>query len=388
MKKNKILVLFLLLLIGGGSALGQVGNFTKVRVRDSVISLTADTDLILRGQGTGGVNIEGEYTLPQSDGTVGQVLSTDGAGNITFEDGSGGDVTKVGTPANNQIGVWTGDGTIEGEPNLVYSSNILDVLGISNPIIRTQITSGTIGLAGFIATTPLTGINIAANNSTTVGTTMGLANAGLIYLITNGGISNSNLVIGTTTAIPFNFGTNNVIAGIIDGTTQDWDFNGNNLTGIASFEVLGNFQVENRIETTGDGGHANLFLISDGGSLQISQGGSTETSSKLGVLNAGNAHIVGPTSGTLAIGGGGSGGDFSIGTNSAVRLNVSIGGVFDFQGNPIIAGKVTTTTTTTDAGLLLGSFTSDPSSLSNGDMWYNSSTDKLRGRENGASVDK
>lgn len=34
----------------------------------------------------------------------------------------GGDVFKVGTPLNNQIGVWTGDGTLEGAVNLTYNS--------------------------------------------------------------------------------------------------------------------------------------------------------------------------------------------------------------------------------------------------------------------------
>ncbi len=38
----------------------------------------------------------------------------------------GGDVSKVGTPANNQVGVWTGDGTIEGTSGLTYDgSNFL-----------------------------------------------------------------------------------------------------------------------------------------------------------------------------------------------------------------------------------------------------------------------
>lgn len=33
-----------------------------------------------------------------------------------------GDVSKVGTPIDNQIGVWTGDGTIEGDPNLTFDT--------------------------------------------------------------------------------------------------------------------------------------------------------------------------------------------------------------------------------------------------------------------------
>lgn len=33
-----------------------------------------------------------------------------------------GDVTKVGTPVNNQVGVWTGDGTIEGDTDLTFDT--------------------------------------------------------------------------------------------------------------------------------------------------------------------------------------------------------------------------------------------------------------------------
>lgn len=36
-------------------------------------------------------------------------------------------VTKVGTPINNQVGVWTGDGTIEGDANLTFDSDTLTV---------------------------------------------------------------------------------------------------------------------------------------------------------------------------------------------------------------------------------------------------------------------
>ena len=48
----------------------------------------------------------------------------------------GGDVTKVGTPANNQLGVWTGDGTIEGDANWqVVGTALQGVLG-SGPEMR------------------------------------------------------------------------------------------------------------------------------------------------------------------------------------------------------------------------------------------------------------
>lgn len=38
-----------------------------------------------------------------------------------------GDVTKVGTPVDNQLGIWTGDGTIEGDPNLFWTGTILGI---------------------------------------------------------------------------------------------------------------------------------------------------------------------------------------------------------------------------------------------------------------------
>ncbi len=43
--------------------------------------------------------------------------------------GGGGDVTKVGTPVDNQVGVWTGDGTIEGTTGLTYNGTAFEVTG-------------------------------------------------------------------------------------------------------------------------------------------------------------------------------------------------------------------------------------------------------------------
>ena len=37
--------------------------------------------------------------------------------------GGGGNVSKVGTPADNQVGVWTGDGTIEGDADLMFDTS-------------------------------------------------------------------------------------------------------------------------------------------------------------------------------------------------------------------------------------------------------------------------
>lgn len=61
-------------------------------------------------------------------GTAGQVLAVNaGATGVEWVAAGAGNVTKVGTPANNQVGVWTGDGTIEGDSTLTYDGATLDV---------------------------------------------------------------------------------------------------------------------------------------------------------------------------------------------------------------------------------------------------------------------
>lgn len=60
--------------------------------------------------------------------TLGKFRAYEGG---TWKDmiGGGGDVTKVGTPANNQFGIWTGDGTIEGSSNVTYDGTDLTFSG-------------------------------------------------------------------------------------------------------------------------------------------------------------------------------------------------------------------------------------------------------------------
>lgn len=49
-------------------------------------------------------------------------FSKDGSTVTKVDPAAAGDVTKVGTPADNQVGVWTGDGTIEGDASLTFDT--------------------------------------------------------------------------------------------------------------------------------------------------------------------------------------------------------------------------------------------------------------------------
>jgi len=73
--------------------------------------------------------------VPASDDKV-LIQDTSDSNNLKYVDvsdigggGGSGDVTKVGTPVNNQVGVWTGDGTIEGDANFTWSGTDFYVKG-------------------------------------------------------------------------------------------------------------------------------------------------------------------------------------------------------------------------------------------------------------------
>ena len=80
---------------------------TKIKTVDGTTS-GLDADL-LDGQ-------EGSYYLDYTNFTNTPTIPT-------------GDVIKVGTPVDNQIGVWTGDGTIEGDADFTWSGTNLNVNG-------------------------------------------------------------------------------------------------------------------------------------------------------------------------------------------------------------------------------------------------------------------
>lgn len=97
-----------------GESIGDLSDVTLTSV--------AQGDVLYRNA-SGWVNL--------GPGTSGQFLQTQGAGaNPQWATPAGsGDVSKVGTPVNNQIGVWTGDGTLEGDANFTWSGSVFEFTG-------------------------------------------------------------------------------------------------------------------------------------------------------------------------------------------------------------------------------------------------------------------
>jgi hypothetical protein len=95
-------------------------DFDGMQLQD-VADPTVSTDVVTLGFLTSGAN----YNLPIAafNSGTGATASTVWHGDGTWGTVAGsGDVSKVGTPVDNQIGVWTGDGTIEGDADLIYNS--------------------------------------------------------------------------------------------------------------------------------------------------------------------------------------------------------------------------------------------------------------------------
>lgn len=142
------------LLVSLSSDLGDLSNVT--------ITSEAQGD-ILYFNGTAWVNL--------APGTSGKVLQTNGAAaNPSWESAGSGDVTKVGTPVNSQIGVWTGDGTIEGASSLTYDGSNLQLTGDIGST-GTRITKG--WFADLTVTNAIAGS--VTGNAGTVSTITGLA---------------------------------------------------------------------------------------------------------------------------------------------------------------------------------------------------------------------
>jgi len=108
----------------------------------------------------------------------------------TYFDTLYGDVSKVGTPANNQIAVWTGDGTLEGEADITYNGTDFYVEGNLSASGSFVALSGlTVGAGieeGVVTSNANTDLKLKTGNATTGNITIVDGADGAIQLNPNG----------------------------------------------------------------------------------------------------------------------------------------------------------------------------------------------------------
>jgi hypothetical protein len=132
-----------------------------------------------------------------------------------------GDVSKVGTPVNNQIGVWTGDGTLEGDADLTFdtTTNTLATVLITATTVTANLTGNVTGnVSGSAAT-----VTTAAQPSiTSLGTLTTLTVDDITIngnTISSAGASSLSITPTAGQAILLD-GTISIDAGVVTGATS------------------------------------------------------------------------------------------------------------------------------------------------------------------------
>jgi hypothetical protein len=136
-----------------------LGSFTKAQL-DTAVSdgnVMFDGDSITNATGTAWrvfYSDSGGVITELALGASGTFLKSNGASSApTFDTPAGsGDVSKVGTPVDNQVGVWTGSGTLEGDADLTFdtSTNTLTTVNVTGTLVKTG--SGNSSAPGFAFT--------------------------------------------------------------------------------------------------------------------------------------------------------------------------------------------------------------------------------------------
>lgn len=219
-----------------GLTLAQVGD---IQLSGSTIaSQSTTTNLNITLAGTTKLSINSAYTLPRADGTAGQVLTTDGAGNVTFQAASSALTIKDDANNTDSISLLT---------------DTFSILGGEG--IDTLVTNNTVTISAEDATTTNKGVASFAATDFSV-------SSGAVSLVANriSDIVGTSLAEGEGIDISFNSGTHvTTISAELATTTNPGvaSFSSNDFAVSGGGEVtikaagVGNSQLENSKVTVG-----------------------------------------------------------------------------------------------------------------------------------------
>lgn len=217
-----------------------------------------------------GTNTGDQTTIVGITGTKAQFDTAVTDGNFLYVGDVSANVTKVGAPVNNQVGVWTGDGTIEGDANLTWDATSL-IAGASSTVARLSVKGdntnpvanfeGTTATNGWTIDSTGTALNPKVAATNTIGTAALRVSNAFINQISGGASGNANIgAIDGGFSGYFRWSQNNDW----NGQPATWMFdytstNGNNSTSGtgAHVGIIGNFK-----PTSGTAVYADLAITS------------------------------------------------------------------------------------------------------------------------------
>lgn len=249
-----------------------------------------------------------------------------GSGDIAI---TGGDVSKVGTPVNNQVVVWTGDGTIEGDTSLTFdtATDLLTVAGkVATPEVKATSSAGVsitnssgtsvadFGTGGSTNSTIHGAINIGVDSTDYIQFTGGTGSATETM---TGGSTNIDKVIVPKGSGRFQVTGNAYVSGTLDlGATADTtlarvsagvvSIEGNNIVTntssptLATITTTGNIELGHATDTTISRVSAGIIAV-EGVTVPLNSTTSTHTASTIELGNASDTTLSRAAAGDLAV---------------------------------------------------------------------------------------
>ena len=239
-------------------------------------------------------------------GATSDVLITKAYGDANYgtTGATGGDVYKVGTPVNNQLGVWTGDGTLEGISGITYGAIAGELLFDNASYIAFGTTTYAYDGGFSLDDTGISinifsgGIDVKTSYLETSGSTMTPTRMGLVNMPTGGGfdevasvtIETNKIVNKLSSTLTLDYGgtflfpvlsgdstTENTIA------TQEWvnfNFTGATNTQIITGATFNSTTSVLELEDTTDSSNVTVLLtgttiVEGGGDIGVTGNGTT-----------------------------------------------------------------------------------------------------------------